>query len=107
MTVAPGQVYRSLSKRHHPVDGAIRIKVVGRPNTDPGGWRFGKVDIVTITRDGREIRRRAIEMSQLHDSGTTRDGRPRRTGYVREAATGQGPKGLKSETASVTEEPQP
>lgn len=84
-TIQPGQIYRSLSNRHHPVDGPTRIKVVGEPGTIPGGGhKFGKVDVVTLTKAGREIRRRAIEISQLHDSDTTRDGQPRRTGYVLE-----------------------
>lgn len=82
--IQPGQTYRSLSNRHHPCDGPRRIKVVGKPGTVPGIWGFGKVDVVTLTEDGREIRRRAIEISQLHDSPTTASGQPRRTGYTLE-----------------------
>lgn len=82
--IQPGQIYRSLSNRHHPVDGPTRIKVVGKPNVIPGVGGFGKVAVVTLTRTGREVRRRSIEMTQLHDSATTRDGQPRRTGYVLE-----------------------
>jgi hypothetical protein len=82
--IEPGQIYRSLSNRHHPCDGPTRIKVVGKPGTIPGGHHFGKVDVVTVTATGRELRRRAIEASQLHDSPTTQDGAPRRTGYALE-----------------------
>lgn len=82
--IEPGQTYYSLSNRHHPCDGPTRIKVVGKPMTIPGVWGFGKVDVVTLTPAGREIRRRAIDMAQLHDSPTTRDGHPRRTGYALE-----------------------
>ncbi|TXS22431.1 hypothetical protein EAO70_06110 [Streptomyces sp. adm13(2018)] len=84
--IQPGQIYRSLSNRHHPADGPVRIKVVRTPGTIPGVWGFGKVDIVTLTKTGREIRRRAIEASQLHATATTKDGRPRRTGYVLDPA---------------------
>ncbi|MEU6990326.1 hypothetical protein ABZ953_06645 [Streptomyces sp. NPDC046465] len=84
MPIEPGQIYRSLSSRHHPVDGLTRVKVVGKVQTIPGVWGFGKVDIVTVTRDGREIRRRAIEATKLHESALTKDGQPRRTGYILE-----------------------
>ncbi|MFJ8016205.1 hypothetical protein [Streptomyces sp. NPDC096339] len=82
--IQPGQTYRSLSNRHHPDDVPVRIKVVGTPITIPGVWGYGKVDVVTITAAGREVRRRAIEASQLHATATTREGQPRRTGYVLE-----------------------
>jgi hypothetical protein len=82
--IKPGQIYRSLSNRHHPVDGPTRIKVIGTPITIPGVWGYGKVDVVTLTRTGREVRRRSIEASQLHATATTGDGQPRRTGYVLE-----------------------
>lgn len=82
MSIKPGQIYRSLSNRHHPCDGPTRIKVVDLPGTTPGVWGFGKVDVVTVTAAGREIRRRAIATSQLHETATTRNGQPRRTGYV-------------------------
>ncbi|MFF6847172.1 hypothetical protein [Streptomyces antimycoticus] len=82
MPIEPGQLYRSLSNRHHPVDGPTRIRVVGEPGVVPGVWGFGKVDIVTVTPSGREIRRRAISVAQLHESATTADGTPRRNGYV-------------------------
>jgi hypothetical protein len=83
--IQPGQIYRSLSNRHHPCDGPTRIKVVGEPIAAFGRYGgYGKVDVVTLTADGRELRRRAIEASQLHDSPTTRDGKPRRTGYALE-----------------------
>ena len=84
MTIQPGQIYRSLSNRHHPADGPVRIKVVGTHGTIPGVWGFGKVDVVTLTKTGREIRRRPIEATQLHATAATKTGQPRRTGYVLE-----------------------
>jgi hypothetical protein len=47
----------------------------------PGLYGFGKVQVATLTDDGREVRPRALEVNQLHDSGTTKTGQPRRTGY--------------------------
>ncbi|MFD9868537.1 hypothetical protein ACFXI8_27210 [Streptomyces niveus] len=82
--IQPGQVYRSAVSTPDDPDNHRRIKVVGEPNTVPGGWNFGKVDVATLTEDGREIRRRRVEMSQLHATPTTRDGTPRCTGYVLE-----------------------
>ncbi|MFD4921181.1 hypothetical protein ACFWNE_07655 [Streptomyces goshikiensis] len=84
MSIERDQIYVSLSSRHHPVDGPTRIKVVGTLGRIPGVWGFGKVDVVTVTKSGREIRRRSIEASQLHATATTHDGKPRRTGYVLE-----------------------
>jgi hypothetical protein len=81
--IQPGQTYRSLGDPH-PYDEPRRIKVVGKPITMPGQYGFGKVDVVTLTSTGREIRRRAIECTQLHESATTQSGQPRRTGYVLE-----------------------
>jgi hypothetical protein len=76
--VQPGQEY----ERHDPHDNTTtRIRVVGEPVTTPGLYGFGKVDVVTINADGRELRRRAIEVTSLHPTGTARDGQPRRTGY--------------------------
>lgn len=81
--IQPGQTYYSLGDPY-PYDQPRRIKVVGKPGTVPGGHAFGKVDVVTLTETGREIRRRAIEVTQLHESATTTDGQPRRTGYALE-----------------------
>lgn len=83
MTIQPGQIYRSLGDPY-PYTEPRRIKVVGKPITTPGLYNSGKVDVVTLTETGREIRRRAIECTQLHDSPTTGDGQPRRTGYALE-----------------------
>lgn len=81
--IEPGQTYRSLSDPY-PYTEPRRIKVVGTPMTIPGVYGYGKVTVVTLTSTGREIRRRAIEVTQLHDSTTTRDGQPRRAGYALE-----------------------
>lgn len=84
--VERGQEYVAVQAvASEPVPRFIRIRVVGRPHASSGGWNFGKVDVVTVTPDGRELRYRAIDMAQLHDSPTTRDGQPRKTGYVLDA----------------------
>lgn len=75
--VKVGQVYESCQATF-VVDGVptcTRIVVKDEPGF------FGKVMVATLTEDGREVRRRAIECSQLHASGLTREGLPRRTGY--------------------------
>jgi hypothetical protein len=83
--IQPGQTYRSITPTaSDPSDSHRRIKVVSTPITIPGVWGYGKVDVVTLTEVGREVRRRSIEASQLHATATTRDGQPRRTGYVLE-----------------------
>ncbi|WP_225811297.1 hypothetical protein [Streptomyces spinosus] len=83
--IQPGQIYRSLDPRDELYgEGPRRIKVVGKPMTIPGVWGFGKVQIATLREDGTETRRRRISIDQLHDSPTTRDGQPRRTGYALE-----------------------
>lgn len=81
--IQPGQTYRSVGDPY-PNTEPRRIKVVGTLGTIPGVWGFGKVDVVTLTENGREIRRRAIEATQLHASDTTETGAKRRTGYVLE-----------------------
>jgi hypothetical protein len=81
--IEPGQTYRSLGDPY-PYDEPRRIKVVGEPIMKFGRYGYGKVDVVTLTETGREIRRRAIECTQLHATATTRDGKPRRTGYALE-----------------------
>jgi hypothetical protein len=43
---------------------------------------YGKVPVATVTEDGREVRHRPLSADQLHDTALTRDGSPRRTGYV-------------------------
>lgn len=80
------QVYCSLDPREEAYgNGVRRIKVVGEPVSTPGLYGYGKVEVVTITEDGREIRRRRIATSQLHTSATKDDGTPRITGYALES----------------------
>ncbi|MGW0948510.1 hypothetical protein ACWD4O_38970 [Streptomyces sp. NPDC002623] len=81
--IQPGQIYRSVGDPY-PYTEPRRIKVVGKPITTPGLYGFGKVDVVTLTENGREIRRRAIEVTQLHASDTTGTGSKRCNGYVLE-----------------------
>lgn len=47
-----------------------------------GDSRSGKVGVVTLTDDGRELRRRDMDTSVLHESAVTRDGVRRRSGYA-------------------------
>lgn len=89
--VRPGQIYESCQPTF-VVDGEethTRLRVVGEPISTGGLYRYGKVQVATLTPEGREIRQRAIEVSQLHASGTTKTGAPRRTGYrlVQDAAS--------------------
>lgn len=84
--IRPGQIYESCQPvRSESVDRPgvrhVRLKVLGEPGRMHGLWGYGKVTVVTLTEDGREVRRRSLEASQLHASGTTKDGAPRRTGY--------------------------
>lgn len=81
--IQPGQIYYSLGDPY-PYDEPRRIKIVGKPGATPGLYGFGRVDVVTLTEVGREIRRRTIDTSQLHDSDTTKSGAKRRTGYALE-----------------------
>ncbi|MEU1284943.1 hypothetical protein [Kitasatospora sp. NPDC005856] len=75
--IRPGQIYRCLDPRGGPT-----IRIVGEPISTLGHYSFGKVDVETVRRDGTGHRRRALEATQLHDSPTTKNGQPRRTGYV-------------------------
>lgn len=77
--IQPGQIYRSCDPRDNR-----RIKVVGRAVTMHGLYGYGQVRIVTLTDGDREVRPRAINVNQLHDSDTTKTGTKRRTGYALE-----------------------
>lgn len=88
--ITPGQEYESCLPTYYGSAGEehTRIRVVG----ESAAGRFGgKVAVVTLTESGREVRRRAIESAQLHPSGLTAAGQPRRTGYrlVRHADGGE------------------
>lgn len=61
-----------------PRDEGRTIKVVDVY----GDSRSGKVGVVTLTDDGRELRRRDMDVSVLHQSRFTRDGAVRRAGYA-------------------------
>ena len=78
MPIIPGQTYRSVAPRDQP---PIRIRVRSHGPGFPA-WGWSKVKVVTVLPDGTEVRERAIEAIQLHDSPTTKTGQPRRTGYV-------------------------
>ena len=80
--IEPGQEYETCQPTYYGTAGEerTRIRVVGRPVTTLG-FDFGKVEVVTLTAGGREVRRRQIEARQLHETGLTRSGAPRRSGY--------------------------
>lgn len=83
MTISPDQVYRSCQPAF-VVDGKNvhrRIKITHYPILTHGLYGYGKVRIVTLTDDDREIRPRAIEVSELHQTRFHEDGEERRTGY--------------------------
>ncbi|MFB7244598.1 hypothetical protein ACFCYX_19320 [Streptomyces populi] len=77
MTIQPGQTYRAC-------DGSgRRIRIVKDAPGYPT-WGWSKTTVETLLADGRGIRQRAIETTQLHESATTADGQPRLTGYALE-----------------------
>lgn len=86
LVINKGDEYVSLNPRVNP---PVRIRVVGEPRGTWGMYGYGKVDVATVAAAGREIRRRAIDVRQLHDSATTQDGMPRRTGYARVKEAGE------------------
>lgn len=67
--ITTGQVYEAC----HPLDEKRRIRIL---RYTPGDHSAQVVDAVTGKRQ------RGIFVRSLHDSATTRDGRPRRTGYA-------------------------
>lgn len=82
-SIKPGQVYESCQPTF-VVDGEpvhTRICVLAEPIGTPGLYGFGKVSVATLGENHRPLRPRRIEISQLHASGTTRTGAPRRSGY--------------------------
>jgi len=75
--IQPGQIYRPAK------GGPLRIKVVGTPSRfNLNRYSLNKATVVTLTADGRGVRKRSIDASQLHATATAKDGQPRRTGYV-------------------------
>lgn len=70
--IQPGQTYRSADPR-----GGPRIRIVRCFPWEP------RADVVDAY-DGKRPRR--ILVSSLHATATTRDGTPRRTGYVQETS---------------------
>lgn len=78
--IEPGQEYVAAAPvQSEPVPLFVRIRVKGISRYQRG---HAKANVVTVTADGREIRHRALSMDQLHDTATTRDGQPRKTGYI-------------------------
>ena len=83
--IQPGQTYRSASPAKDGTEPRHRrIRIVGPPMSIPGVYGFGTIMIATLTENGDEVRPRHIPMKQLHTTATTRDGAPRRTGYILE-----------------------
>jgi hypothetical protein len=67
-TIRPGQIYTDCDPR-----GGATIRIV---SYTPGSNRVHVVDAITGKRP------RSVLAARLHDSATTRDGKPRRTGYA-------------------------
>lgn len=84
MSIKPGQVYRSLSSRHHPCNGPTRIRIKGVIPYGSGQVGRGTANVVTVLADGSEVRPRSVKLALLHESPTTWSGERRRTGYVLE-----------------------
>lgn len=79
--VEAGQVYESCQPTS-VIDGEpvhTGIRVVGAP-ADQWLRGYSKVQVVTLTEDGRRARERALATSQLHAAAVTAAGRERRTG---------------------------
>lgn len=90
MKIQPGDIFESLSNQHHPNDGPVRIKVLATPASTLGFCGPWMVKVATITRDGREIRRRDVDIAKLYESRTKDDGTLRRTGFVRVTGSAAG-----------------
>jgi hypothetical protein len=75
--IQPGQTYLACN------GSGLRIRIVKNAPGYPA-WGWSKTTVETVLPDGRGIRQRAIETTQLHDSPTTHNGQPRRTGYALE-----------------------
>ena len=81
-SIQPGQVYVSADPRDA---GQVRIRIKGWAPYGAGHWDAGRARVVSLTESGEEIRPRSIKLSALHTEPLTKDGQPRRTGYVLEA----------------------
>lgn len=80
-----GQIYRSCKPTPSmPGEHYIRIRIKNWAPYGAGHYGAGKAFVVTVCEDGMEMRPRSISLDQLHGSPLTRDGQPRRTGYVLE-----------------------
>ena len=83
MTIRAGQIYQAVKPNAaDPYCVLRRIRVVTNPSRFHGVYGYGKVEVETLRPDGTGVRRRRIELTQLHQSATTRAGEPRRNGYV-------------------------
>jgi hypothetical protein len=86
--ITAGQIYEAVAAKDRvPSPGERngmprRIRVVSEPSPFHGVYGYGKVMVETVLPDGRGVRRRRIELSELHESATTKHGQPRRNGYV-------------------------
>ena len=74
--IQPGQEYESCLPTYYGSAGEehTRIRIIGEPGP-------GKVSVATLTKSGRELRRRPLSIRQLHATGLAATGQPRRTGY--------------------------
>lgn len=79
--ITAGQIYEAV-RTDRAFTSLRRIRVVSEPSRFNGVYGYGKVMVETVLPDGRGVRRRRIELSQLHESATTKTGEPRRNGYV-------------------------
>jgi hypothetical protein len=70
------QVYEAIKPNIH--GERVRIKVT----TTLGGTFAGVVGVSTVGANGKLLRPRSLQTSQLHEDMLTKDGKPRRNGYV-------------------------
>lgn len=85
-SIEPGQVYRSADPRDA---GQLRIRIKSWAPYGAGHWGAGRAQVVSLTEAGEEVRPRSIKLSALHAGPLTKDGQPRRTGYVLEVSRGE------------------
>ncbi|MFE2346442.1 hypothetical protein [Kitasatospora cineracea] len=78
--ITAGQVHEQAVAR----DGQYPTRIVIKGVIPYGSaqWGSGTAQVATLLSNGREVRPRSIKLTELHASRTTRDGQPRRNGYV-------------------------
>jgi hypothetical protein len=81
--IRAGQIYEAVKPNPgDPHNTRRRIRIVSEPGRTHGVYGYGKVTVETLRPDGTGTRQRRIELTQLHQTATTKTGTPRSNGYV-------------------------